>query len=123
MVWVPCVPKGFRKHLDKSVEEKSQTKKIQKCHCCLWRSPRCKLLEVYPRENNTTCLQCYYCSLHNCNCLLLPSYIVRIVKLDIVSEMQQKAKILQAVAQEAPEMQISERRERILMPNPVTRGL
>lgn len=29
MFWVPCVPKGFRKHLDKSVEEKSQTKKFK----------------------------------------------------------------------------------------------
>lgn len=29
MVWVPCVPKGFRKHLDKAVEEKSETIKFK----------------------------------------------------------------------------------------------
>lgn len=53
----------------------------------------------------------------------LQSYVVRIVKLNIISEMQQKAKILQTVSQEAPAMQFSERGERILRPNPVTRGL
>jgi len=40
--------------------------------------------------------------------LFLQSYIVRIIKLDIVSEMQQKAKILEAVSQEAPTMPFSE---------------
>ena len=53
----------------------------------------------------------------------LQSYIVRIVKLEIVSEIQRKAKILQAVSQEAPAMQFSERGESILRPNPVIRGL
>lgn len=37
--------------------------------------------------------------------------------------MHEKVKILQAVSQEAPTMQISERGANILRPNPVTRGL
>lgn len=37
--------------------------------------------------------------------------------------MQQNTKILQAVSQEAPTMQFSERVEGILRPNPFTRGL